>query len=207
MFNEKEIARCIDEISLFDEVKLNDIPDIELYVDQVYAFIDKKLSHLKRNDKDKLLTKTMINNYTKAGLLMPPLKKKYSRQHIALLILVYYSKQILSINDISILCSFLLRTNPEEKRNYEDRDAIINDFYNLTQEINNNDLYDLKAICENQVGLIKAKTSELDNEEKESMQWALLVMFLVSQAAMQKRLAEKIIDQYLKKDAPIYKGK
>nr|WP_054695293.1 DUF1836 domain-containing protein [Syntrophomonas palmitatica] len=65
MFNEKEIARCIDEISLFDEVKLNDIPDIELYVDQVYAFIDKKLSHLKRNDKDKLLTKTMINNYTK----------------------------------------------------------------------------------------------------------------------------------------------
>jgi len=207
MFNEKEIARCIDEISLFDEVKLNDIPDIELYVDQVYAFIDKKLSHLKRNDKDKLLTKTMINNYTKAGLLMPPLKKKYSRQHIALLILVYYSKQILSINDISILCSFLLRTNPEEKRNYGDRDAIINDFYNLTQEINNNDLYDLKAICENQAGLIKAKTSELDNEEKESMQWALLVMFLVSQAAMQKRLAEKIIDQYLKKDAPIYKGK
>ncbi|WP_054695296.1 hypothetical protein [Syntrophomonas palmitatica] len=65
----------------------------------------------------------------------------------------------------------------------------------------------MKAICENQAGLIKAKTSELDNEEKESMQWALLVMFLVSQAAMQKRLAEKIIDQYLKKDAPIYKGK
>ena len=57
--------------------------------------------------KDKLLTKTMINNYAKAGILIPPRQKKYSRQHIETLLMLYNAKQILSINDISLLFSIL----------------------------------------------------------------------------------------------------
>ena len=75
-------------------------PDIELYMDQVTSFIDGQLAGSKRNEDDKLLTKTMINNYTKNDLLPPPVKKKYSKEHLLSLIFIYYLKNIVSINDI-----------------------------------------------------------------------------------------------------------
>lgn len=201
MFDQKEMSRIIDEVLLFEEVPLKDIPDIDLYVDQVNAFIDRKLAHLKRHDKDKLLTKTMINNYTKAGLLMPPSKKKYTREHIALLILVYSSKHILSINDISMLFDPLLnpgegkpRCSDEDLRDWIDR------IYDLTQAINHGHTNDFNSVCAGKMDAVKEMTADIDCEDGEMLQWFLMVMFLVSQAAMQKRLAEKIVDQYFKKE-------
>ncbi len=207
MFNQDAISRLIDEIFLYEDVSLGDIPDIDLYVDQVNAFIDKKLAHLKRHEKDKLLTKTMINNYTKAGLLMPPVRKKYSREHIALLILVYGSKHILSINDISMLFSPLL--NPvggQEKHEEQDASSWIDMIYTLAQEINNDNADNFKHICADKLESVAAMTADINCEDKELLEWFLVVMFLVSQAAMQKRLAEKIIDQYFKKDSA-HRGK
>lgn len=203
MFNQNEMSRIIDEVLLFEEVPLIDIPDIDLYVDQVNAFIDKKLAHLKRHDKDKLLTKTMINNYTKAGLLMPPSKKKYTREHIALLILVYSSKHILSINDISMLFAPLLGS-AEGRPGYDENNLKdwIDEIYALTQAINRDYANDFSSICVSKLESVKEMTSDIECEEKEQLEWFLMVMFLVSQAAMQKRLAEKIIDKYFKKEAP-----
>lgn len=203
MFTYDEMSRIIDEVLLFEEVPLNDIPDIDLYVDQVNAFIDKKLAHLKRQEKDKLLTKTMINNYTKAGLLMPPSRKKYSREHIALLILVYSSKHILSISDISMLFGPLLNPGEGQTR-YSDKDIAewIDQIYALTQAINRDHASDFSSVCAGTMDSIHEMTATIGCEDKEQLEWFLMVMFLVSQAAMQKRLAEKIIDQYFKKELP-----
>ena len=74
-FNEK-ITDISEEVCNFETVELSDIPDIELYMDQVTTFIDAKLSCYKRNKDDKILTKTMINNYAKGKLFPPPQKKK-----------------------------------------------------------------------------------------------------------------------------------
>ena len=56
-----------------------------------------------RESRDKILTKTMINNYAKNDLLPPPVKKKYSREHVMLLVFIYYYKGFLSISDIQTL--------------------------------------------------------------------------------------------------------
>ena len=79
-----------------------DIPSIELYMDQVTTFMDRYLSKNKRTEEDKTLTKTMINNYTKNDLLPPPNKKRYSKEHIILLIYIYYFKNVVTINDIHL---------------------------------------------------------------------------------------------------------
>ena len=62
--------------------------------------MDEHLAGTKRRDEDKILTKTMINNYSKNNLLPPSVKKKYSKEHVLLLIFIYYFKSILSIKDI-----------------------------------------------------------------------------------------------------------
>ena len=93
----------LESLSRIDYIRPEEIPNIDLYMDQVTTFMDTQLAATKRYDEDKILTKTMINNYTKNNLLPPPLKKKYSKEHVLLLIFIYYFKNILSIKDIEIV--------------------------------------------------------------------------------------------------------
>ena len=93
----------LSSISRIDYVRPDDIPNIDLYMDQVTTFMEKELASSKRHEDDKILTKTMINNYAKNDLLPPPVKKKYSREHLLLLVFIYYFKNILSITDIQKL--------------------------------------------------------------------------------------------------------
>lgn len=99
----KELEQVIKRLSSLESIKTADIPTIDLYMDQVTHFMDHYMSTAKRYEDDKILTKTMINNYTKNKLLPPPVKKKYSRDHMILLIFIYYMKNLLSINDIDSL--------------------------------------------------------------------------------------------------------
>ncbi|MBO5087662.1 MAG: DUF1836 domain-containing protein [Lachnospiraceae bacterium] len=98
-----EIKELMNEWIRLDYILPEDIPSIELYMDQITTFMESKLHGNKRNPEDKILTKTMINNYSKNDLLPPSNKKKYSKDHIILLIYIYYLKNFLSINDIQNL--------------------------------------------------------------------------------------------------------
>lgn len=98
-----EIRNLLENIKKISYVKPNEIPNIDLYMDQVTTFMDQHLEKTKRYSEDKLLTKTMINNYTKNDLLPSPVKKKYSKDHMVLLIFIYYLKNFLSITDIQSL--------------------------------------------------------------------------------------------------------
>ena len=81
-------------------IKASMLPDLDLYVDQITTFLTRHLAKTIRFEDDKIMTKTMINNYTKNHLLPPPDKKKYSRDHILLMIFIYYFKNFLPISDI-----------------------------------------------------------------------------------------------------------
>ena len=94
------------KINKFHIPRWNELPNIDLYLDQVVNLINSTLSPyiFLNNDTKKeniqVLTKTMINNYAKAKLFPSPHKKKYSKSHIILLILIYHIKTVLTINDI-----------------------------------------------------------------------------------------------------------
>ena len=99
----KSLNLILKQFSELDYVHPEDIPNIDLYVVQVTTFIESQLSSLKRDEDEKILTKTMINNYTKNHVLPSPDKKKYSKDHVLTLILIYYLKSFLSIKDIQTL--------------------------------------------------------------------------------------------------------
>lgn len=102
--DEKDMINSIlSSISRIDYIKPEDIPNIDLYMDQVTTFMEEQLAATKRYGDDKILTKTMINNYAKNKLLPSPEKKRYSKEHVLMLIFIYYFKNILSINDIQTL--------------------------------------------------------------------------------------------------------
>ncbi len=97
------IKELLSYLNRADYIKAEDIPDIDLYMDQVTTFMEEHLGSTRRHFDDKIMTKTMINNYAKNDLIPPPEKKKYNKEHIMLLIFIYYLKNILSISDIDRL--------------------------------------------------------------------------------------------------------
>lgn len=99
----KLLSDIIRQMGNTDHVKLSDIPNIDLYMDQVTHFMDEHLSHTIRYEDDKILTKTMINNYAKNKLLPPPEKKRYTQEHMLVLLFIYYMKSFLPLTDIQTI--------------------------------------------------------------------------------------------------------
>ena len=97
------LADMLHKLANLDYIRPGEIPNIDLYMDQVTTFMEDQLASTKRHDDDKILTKTMINNYAKNNLLPSPEKKRYSKDHLLMLIFIYYFKNILSITDIQKL--------------------------------------------------------------------------------------------------------
>ncbi|KOA20465.1 hypothetical protein CLHOM_10530 [Clostridium homopropionicum DSM 5847] len=193
-FNEKEISLLLKDLLLNKEIELSDIPDLELYMDQVITLFDDKLSHLKRFYDEKLMTKTMINNYTKSKILIPPNKKKYSKEHMILLILIYNLKQSLSINDIGILFKDLL----DHVSN--DNDIDLHKIYESFLEIKKYQEGILKNELPDKIKFIEESTSGLDLSNKDLSQMLIFVLSLINEANIRKRLAEKIIDGFFTND-------
>ncbi|HIT71959.1 MAG TPA: DUF1836 domain-containing protein [Candidatus Scatovivens faecipullorum] len=97
----------------------DELPEIDLYMDQVIALMDKYLSFHKTDDNTTIVTHSMINNYVKLGMMPAPIKKKYSREHIAYLIIICSLKQALPISDIKDLIEIRVeRTSIEETLNF-----------------------------------------------------------------------------------------
>jgi len=195
--NENELKKIIEELSSFKQLQFSAIPDIDLYMDQVTTFIDEKLSYLKRNKEDNILTKTMINNYTKAGILMPPKKKKYSRQHMVLIILTYYLKQVLSIGDIESLFSPIVKAI----KLGENHEKNLQFIYSKFLDIEKNEFQNFNKDFENILDLgIKDKKNIVENSDEDLNELITIVIMLIVKANIQKRMAEKIIDEFFKKE-------
>lgn len=105
--NEERLNELLAHLDSLDHIHVDEIPQIDLYMDQVTTFMEKHLGELKRYPEDKVLTKTMINNYAKNNLLPSPLKKKYTQEHILLLVFIYYFKNLMSFTDIETVLSYI----------------------------------------------------------------------------------------------------
>ena len=93
---EAAIERAVSDCDLH----LSEIPDLDLYIDQILTLVANKRGESSERYRENLLTKTMINNYSKEGLLMPVKGKKYTREHIVQMLLIYSLKNTLSIGEI-----------------------------------------------------------------------------------------------------------
>lgn len=179
--NEK-IAELLKEIGELEEIERSDIPMLDLYMDQVITLFENKLEKGKRKPEDKLLTKTMINNYVKDKILMPAKNKRYTPEHLVMMALIYNLKQTLSINDIKIL--FTETVYKEEVDLFE--------LYDQFLEIKKQDHIHVAEI-------IGEKLKGLDSNQSQQMDIMMMVLSLVNSANIQTRLAEKLIDDYLTK--------
>lgn len=189
-FNEM-VARFAAKIRSSGVIEIEDIPNIDLYMDQVTTFMDKCLAPYKRYDDDKVLTKTMINNYTKAKIFPAPVKKKYSRTHLMLLIMIYHLKSILSIKDIGILFQSAL-TEQNKAKQEKMIETIYAGFVSLQKEAKKN-LADSADGKPDESFYGKQIILQYKDDE---MKRIMITLALVIRANAEKQLAEKALDLY-----------
>lgn len=180
----------LKSLQCIDYIKPDSIPGIELYMDQVTTFMEEGLSSSKRYPEDKILTKTMINNYAKNNLLPPPIKKKYSKEHILVLIFIYYFKNLLSIKDIETLLA-----------------PITEKYFNQNQELSMTAIY--QEVCELQKSRIDSVAKDVariyeksmgtfadfPSEDQELLQQFSFICSLAFDVYIKKQVIEKMIDE------------
>ena len=186
----------LDSLDHVDYIRPEEIPNIDLYMDQVTTFMDEHFSSTKRYTEDKILTKTMINNYTKNNLLPPSVKKKYSREHMLLLILIYYFKNILSIKDIETVLEPL-----REKYFSTDSALQLSDIYREVCEMEKSRIEPMKASVREAYGKAQSSFENVpDGEEKDELQLFTFLCSLSFDVYLKKMMIEKIIDELASKD-------
>jgi hypothetical protein len=193
-FSIDELIELSKNITFGKEIQLMDIPCVDLYMDQVTTLFEDRLYHLKREDSERILTKTMINNYAKAKIITPIKNKKYNKQQIIVLIFIYHLKQILSLDDISLLFNPLVKALNENKLQGEFVDTLYEKFLETKESQNICFTEDFKDAIE------KIKESKnLEGDDREDLSKMLLtVLSLINSSLIQKRMAERIIDEYFK---------
>ena len=179
----------IESLDRIQYIKLEDIPNIDLYMDQVTTFMDKKLKSATRNPgDDKILTKTMINNYAKNDLLPPPEKKKYSKEHILLLIFIYYYKGILTINDIQTLL------NPLTEHFFRNDEFGLGEVYKEVFGLEKEQVDVLKEDVINKYHISRDTFERAPDEDREFLQLFSFICMLSFDVYVKKLLIEKMVD-------------
>ena len=180
----------LKSISRIDYIHPEDIPNIDLYMDQVTTFMDAQLTSTKRHDEDKILTKTMINNYAKNNLLPPPVKKKYTKEHVLVLIFIYYFKNILSIKDIETL----LRPITDNAFS-ADGDLDMTALYEEICAMEKAQIDPLQEEIKRAYEKAEASFENADTEDRSYLQLFSFVCSLSFDVYVKKLLIEKIIDE------------
>lgn len=187
------INSIIESLGRIHHIGLDDIPNIDLYMDQVTTFMESRLKSTTRNpDEDKILTKTMINNYAKNNLLPPPVKKKYSKEHILLLIFIYYYKGILSINDIQTLLGPLT----EKYFHTPSRELNLGTIYEEVFSLEKEEIMDLQKDIEKKFSTSQKTFKDAPENDKEILQLFSFISMLSYDVYVKKLLIEKMIDSF-----------
>ena len=183
-----DLLRSIQNI---DYIEPDEIPNIDLYMDQITTFMDDHLKSSKRFEDDKILTKTMINNYSKNNLLPPSEKKKYSPEHMVLLLFIYYFKNFLSINDIQSILA------PITKRFFHsENDRNLNTVYEeIFQRQYENIDFEVRDMIRKLRDSNKAFADIEDDEERKLLSNFAFICSLSFDIWVKKSVIESIIDK------------
>lgn len=178
----EEFLDFIHNSSFLNQVELSKIPNINLYMDQALTFMNENLQQ--SNPTDKILTKSMINNYVKHDLIPKPENKKYFPQHIIDLIYIFYMKQILSLDDVKTICNSYTNNH----FNIDDMSNLYDLFLNIEKE----EVKKLEDEVESLAANLYSNSSCENYDDSEKL--FLLILLLSSRAKTYKVMIEKLLE-------------
>lgn len=195
--DEQYLNELTEYLKSLHHVHAGSLPSLDLYMDQVTGFMEEHLASMKRHPEDKALTKTMINNYAKNKILPPPVGKRYNKNHMLILLLIYYYKSMLSLSDIRTVVDplaenyFSLHSKPRLTDIYEE----IFSFANGEMQCLVEDLEKKFQTANSSFSEQDPAFADLEEQEREQLQSFSFLSLLAFDVYLKKQLMEKIVDR------------
>ncbi len=189
--NKDMVEEMLGNLSQLHHIKIERLPDIGLYMDQVTSLMEDLLKKTKRYPDDKVLTKTMINNYAKNNLLPAPDKKKYSREHLLMMLFIYYYKSLLSFRDIELLFKPLT-----QKHFHTDNEIQLTRIYEEVFALADDQTERLKKDVREKFKIAENTFTDARPEDRQYLQLFSLIGELSFDVYMKTKMVEYLIDQF-----------
>lgn len=190
----KYMEQLIRQLNSIDYIRSVDVPNIDLYMDQITTFMDTQLEACKRYEDDKILTKTMINNYAKNNLLPPPNKKRYSKEHVLTLLFIYYFKNILSISDLQSIL------NPITDKYFGKDGLNLQDIYDEVFDHERVESAKLLKDLGKKYQTANEMFQDFPEEDQEMLHTFAYICLLSFDIYVKKMIVERVIDDFSKKN-------
>ena len=191
---DRMLESILESLSNMEYIKSKEIPNIDLYMDQVLTFMNGHLENAKRYEDDKIMTKTMINNYAKNHLLPPPDKKKYSKEHMMVLMFIYYFKNILSIGDIQSILT------PLTDRYFDKgNDLNVTKIYEEVFSLEKGQIEQIKEVIVQDYERACGTFTKEAKEDQEFLQLFSFICTLSFDIYVRKQIIERIVDTMINK--------
>ena len=180
--NKEQLIALAQDATNDAELSSRDIPAIDLYVDQIINLISSKLEEGSERHRSRMLTKTMVNNYSKDGIITPVKGKKYTREQVTQILFVYSLKNTLSIGEIKRLLDGAYATPDFGTEQLTELYDLHQDMKARTRE------YSSTLLCD---GILEA----LSLDPSDDIDYITAVCSLVSMSAHLKNVAQAMIDE------------
>ncbi|MGN0380210.1 MAG: DUF1836 domain-containing protein [Butyrivibrio sp.] len=196
--HEMQLMELLKQLGHIDYIKPGTFPNIDLYMDQVTTFMNEHLTHSKIKEDEKILTKTMINNYAKNDLLPPPVNKKYSREHMIVLTFIYYFKSILSISEIQSLLGPLTDRffNPKDNPGHISMEDIYDEIFASIKS-------QLSTVSDDVTAKLESEKEHFTNvkntSDREFLQTFSMICMLGFDVFLKKQIIESLVDSLVPK--------
>ena len=196
--HEMQLMELLKQLGRIDYIKPGTFPNIDLYMDQVTTFMNEHLTHSKIKEDEKILTKTMINNYAKNDLLPPPVNKKYSREHMIVLTFIYYFKSILSISEIQSLLGPLTDRffNPKDNPGHISMEDIYDEIFASIKS-------QLSTVSDDVTARLESEKEHFTNvkntSDREFLQTFSMICMLGFDVFLKKQIIESLVDSLVPK--------
>lgn len=181
------IEQLIENMHLEAQLSLEDIPDLNLYMDQVIQLFENEFADSKRNDDEKILTKTMINNYAKGKLFFPVKNKKYSSEHLMLISMIYQMKGALSINDVK-------QTLEKLNKKVTDQEIHLQEFYKSYLQLDKDNVDQFTKALNEHSDAVQKEVLRLGDDDKGYIEQLLMITVLTNMSNYYRRAAEQLVD-------------
>ena len=194
--NEERLEDLLSHLNSLGRIHVEDIPKIDLYMDQVTTFMESHLESMKRYPDDKVLTKTMINNYTKNDFLPPPVKKKYTQEHILLLIFIYYFKNLLNFNDIETILSYIT------EHHFGETQVPLSRVYTEIFSMEHGQMDRLQEDVWEKFKTAQKIFTDTEEPERDALQLFAFICELAFDVYLKKQMIERLADQIREENPP-----
>ncbi len=182
----------LEESALIHE---DQIPDLDLYIDQAEMFFRTQFENLDLSRNRSVITKAMINNYTKNDLITRPEGKKYTKSHMLMIAMIIYLKGIFKIEEIELLMKPLVENHKSDFEDHIDPSLL----YSTACSVNEDYVGKLAAQVDTDIEVISRKLEETDIADDQRMEIFILILSLAMKADAVKYVADRLLETYFVK--------